>query len=642
MNIFTFSNLVRFTQQSSAVAASLGLVCLALIGCETAPDDEPALQTATLALASAKPAAGPAETVEEEAAEPVAQVAVNGPGCDEDWTLDNMALVNTEPEVLARFPLQTVLQQLVDEADVNNTTAQGLWSQWWSSQRAREVGDPTQHPFCDDNGSTINGFPIDCPRAEFLLADTTPDSHLPVAVFNRLDMAPLDGAHCGEYRIVYALDSDEVAGRNFVIFEAVMPNPNPECGVAACRPIAELWAQLPTLTDPEERADLLETFYLDGIDGFPPVVLPEHYGMGSASGGGGYGATSDDPTGQIRTNQFLKFPWNLREYTLDRVCQKTVVPTVVDVPEEAQEAQEAKSASDGSFKGSSSKGVRDPMQFFSQKASQKASKKAAPSKASSAKAKAAPVSMLAPALSCELLVRQTTVKGNPDESLWDSNNALFPSDEVSFLGQMENLLPNPDGLNSISMATPESFNAGESIASFGGDATADTDADGIPGNTVPTSIDQQLANLGLDGTYTPEEVGRRATSQSCAGCHFNANGLDLGNGVQFPNSNIAFVHVDEASTLSTLLTMPGGFLDHRLQVLSDYLDVTCENPCSDEGLQVSVDGQLVVASDSEPSTGGAKMGSNGKFGAAASAMPTAKSAAPGVRTEGTLGGSTTH
>ena len=250
--------------------------------------------------------------------------------------------------------------------------------------------------------------------------------------------------------------------------------------------------------------------------------------------------------------------------------------------------------------------------------------------------------MLAPALSCELLVRQTTVKGNPDESLWDSNNALFPSYEVSFLGQMDNLLPNPDGLNRISMATPESFNAGESISSFGGDATAYTDAYGIPGNTFPTSIDQQLANLGLDGTYTPEEVGRRATSQSCAGCHFNANGLDLGNGVQFPNSNIAFVHVDEASTLSTLLTMPGGFLDHRLTVLSDYLDVTCENPCSDEGLQVSVDGQLVVASDSEPSTGGAKMGSSGAFGAAASAMPTTKSAAPGVRTEGTLGGSTTH
>ena len=55
MNIFTFSNLVRFTQQCSVATASLGLVCLALIGCETAPETEPALQTATLALGMPSP-----------------------------------------------------------------------------------------------------------------------------------------------------------------------------------------------------------------------------------------------------------------------------------------------------------------------------------------------------------------------------------------------------------------------------------------------------------------------------------------------------------------------------------------------------------------------------------------------------------
>ena len=40
---------------------------------------------------------------------------------------------------------------------------------------------------------------------------TTTD-FFPVALFNRFDLAPEDGAHCGEYRIVYAMHDGTSGG----------------------------------------------------------------------------------------------------------------------------------------------------------------------------------------------------------------------------------------------------------------------------------------------------------------------------------------------------------------------------------------------------------------------------------------------
>jgi hypothetical protein len=45
-----------------------------------------------------------------------------------------------------------------------------------------------------------------------------------VGLFNRFDLAPFDGSHCGEYRIVYAKHSGiaNSLARNMIIFEAAL------------------------------------------------------------------------------------------------------------------------------------------------------------------------------------------------------------------------------------------------------------------------------------------------------------------------------------------------------------------------------------------------------------------------------------
>lgn len=268
--------------------------------------------------------------------------------CDDDCTSDPTdifrSFVVTDPEILARFPLRRVLDQLAANSGTAST-ADGMWKQMWISQRKRLGGDPPQYPFCDDAGGTINGFPITCPRQEELLAGEPIESHAPVALFNRFDLAPMDGSHCGEYRIVYALGGSEeaakirdssgspdvVSGRNFVIFEGVLPNPDPGCGLAACLPVAQFWQGLTTEGDVNVRADRLEEFYFKGICGFEAVVEPEHYGL-DCKDGGGYGGAC----GQIRTNQFIEREWNLREFTLTRDCTSPGCEVLVDQTTVAQ------------------------------------------------------------------------------------------------------------------------------------------------------------------------------------------------------------------------------------------------------------------------------------------------------------------
>lgn len=96
-------------------------------------------------------------------------------------------------------------------------------------------------------------------------------------LFNRFDLASPSGADCGEYRIVYAKQSGLVSGtdRNFLIFEARLPNPTPSAGLTGCLPVADFWANLTIVGSVATRATLLRDFYFVGLGGgfTPPGMV---------------------------------------------------------------------------------------------------------------------------------------------------------------------------------------------------------------------------------------------------------------------------------------------------------------------------------------------------------------------------------
>jgi hypothetical protein len=219
------------------------------------------------------------------------------------------SLAVTDQAILARFPFERVMNQLVDQLDTPGLTALGLFQQWWGTQNP---------PQCT---GSVNGFPYQCRPAPsegiqatqdpFASPDTNPAAYLPIGLFNRFDLTPSDASSCGEYRIVYARRSGltDTRARNLIIFEFALATPHPQQGLKGCRKIVDLWADLTAMDDVEERADELETFYFDGIPSVPPVVHVQHLG-GGATG-----------LGQVRTNQFMAEGmdprvWSLREFHL--------------------------------------------------------------------------------------------------------------------------------------------------------------------------------------------------------------------------------------------------------------------------------------------------------------------------------------
>lgn len=233
------------------------------------------------------------------------------------------SLVVTEKPILARFSFERVMQQLVDQSGVPGLTPVALFQQWWDTQNAGPGLGHGAH--CDDQvdpglGSVLNGYPYLCRPAPSEgeqaacdpFAPNSPCAYIPIALFNRFDQAPGNGAHCGEHRIVYAkasgvANSDD---RNVVIFEANMLNPNLVKGLKGCRKIVDVWAGLTAINDIEARADALEAFYFEGQGTLPPVVSLAHLGDNAQS------------LGQVRTNQFVNTEtgWSMREFKLLRQC----------------------------------------------------------------------------------------------------------------------------------------------------------------------------------------------------------------------------------------------------------------------------------------------------------------------------------
>lgn len=228
-----------------------------------------------------------------------------GPGVSLDA---RKSLAVTDQVILDNFTPAAVLNAIIASAGATgNITADQLFRQLWDTQNPTP-GQPDlpNNAHCNDNGGTLNGFPYFCRPTEG--AQAAPPGALAayraIGLFNRFDLAPSNGANCGEYRVVFARTG---GGRNFVIFEAVLPNPRTDLGIEGCRPVANLWRDLGTAPTVAQRVTALQTLYFSGVPGFSPVFHINNYG-----------ATGGD--GQVRTNQFMQGPWLLREHKMARIC----------------------------------------------------------------------------------------------------------------------------------------------------------------------------------------------------------------------------------------------------------------------------------------------------------------------------------
>ena len=232
------------------------------------------------------------------------------------------SLAVTEKSILVRFSLQRVLTQLAAQAGTPSITALQLFQQWWDTQNPKPGTYAGAH--CDDTvdaqlGPMVNGYPYLC-RAGAEGAQVGCDpfaagsacAYIPIGLFNRFDQAPENGAHCGEYRIVYAKESGiaSTSDRNLVIFEAVLPNPHPQQGLKGCKQIVDTWGGLSAQSNAQARASVLEAFYFNGQGSVGPVISITNFGDNATS------------AGQIRTNQFSNTTtgWSLREFKLRRSC----------------------------------------------------------------------------------------------------------------------------------------------------------------------------------------------------------------------------------------------------------------------------------------------------------------------------------
>lgn len=257
------------------------------------------------------------------------------------------SLTVTDVDIVSQFSLEEVLQQLVTQSGVPGLTPLTLFQRFMDTHREAPGLFPSV-PHCNDVAAdpsdvfpppqpgetpttgSINGWPVRCPRTVGQESASDPfspsagdNAYMATTLANRFDLAPPDGSHCGEYRIVFARKSghpdfdparpDQTSRRNFIIFEGRLPNPNPSLGRQGCRPIVEFWLNQ---SDPSKtvatRAAELKSFYFDGLpaSGVGPVIHIDNYGH-----------TPGPNNGQIRTNEFLLFQeafdaWSLREFKL--------------------------------------------------------------------------------------------------------------------------------------------------------------------------------------------------------------------------------------------------------------------------------------------------------------------------------------
>ena len=223
-----------------------------------------------------------------------------------DVTKPERVLLETNVDAVANVSLASVFKALATNGG-HNGDGNLLFNQIYDSYASVDQGQVMGGAHCGDETTdgepSLNGFRIDCNRAESQHVNDI-NSFFATAFVNRMDLAPANGAHCGQQRMIFASNS---INRAFMILEAQIPNPSPELGIQGCRPLAQFWMDQNNNPDAKSRGLLLAQAFLQG--GVP----------GLAESGFGAFYTAENLTvgsGQIRTNQFDSDPWTLREFKL--------------------------------------------------------------------------------------------------------------------------------------------------------------------------------------------------------------------------------------------------------------------------------------------------------------------------------------
>src|SRR5262249_11918975 len=152
----------------------------------------------------------------------------------------------TDVDTVSKLTFSEVMDQLRKQSNDPTLTPLRLFQQWWDTAAAAPgtfVG-----PHCEP---LLNGFPYRCPPPEASEAASDPftnragpQGYSAIAYSNRFDLADVQnpGRGCGEQRVVFARNSgktpppppppappapDPGLNRLFIIFEALVPNPQP-------------------------------------------------------------------------------------------------------------------------------------------------------------------------------------------------------------------------------------------------------------------------------------------------------------------------------------------------------------------------------------------------------------------------------
>jgi hypothetical protein len=334
-------------------------------------------------------------------------------------------------------------------------------------------------------------------RARDLLDPNNPETMIPVGLFNRLDLAPKDLRNCGEYRIVYAKKNPGgLLDRFLLIFEASLPNPDPNSSATGCQEVAKFWDSLRTMTDAQATQPLLDFYYTGGklpsgkLD-FQPVVDFRHYGL---LGGQVRGNAFDDPQGQ---------PWHLRQWTIS--LTQTLTPTFTSTPINENPVP--------AFFGGAKPDV-EPMATYDQIAGAFLNK---------------------------------FVRDNVRQLTSVDGRAAIPIGPATTAQEL---------FANLGVDIDDDFYA---IESASGPGLADDPTDRAQGTPLEQEIEKALKAAKLDQAcgLTSQHILNRMGAMTCGGCHEFSTTRSIAPGINWPSNPPDplrhFVHINEEGVLSELL-----------------------------------------------------------------------------------------